>query len=243
MISRTTPGDAPKDGNARAHDALAQGAPSPDRSGRDRSRVGHALATALLLTAPVAAQAEPSYHRVIGVATSDTLNIRSAPDASSPDIGDLDHDARAIEVFTFDPTGMWARIALNESDGWVSSRFLTRDVVPTLGDTSVPQGVVCGGTEPFWALGLYGEHARYSHPEDGDTEFVFDNAVVAQGRAGSPALITVATDTNDVIEATIHGATCNDGMSDRSYGWTITMQLIASDQRRFLSGCCHLPRD
>jgi hypothetical protein len=32
-------------------------------------------------------------------------------------------------------------------------------------------------------------------------------------------------------------------MSDRSYGWTVTMQLIAPDQRRFLTGCCHLPRD
>lgn len=198
---------------------------------------------AALLALPAVLQAEPSYHRVIGVAANDVLNVRAEPSASSADIGDLAHDARRIEAFEFEPTGNWARIALNERDGWVSTRFLTRDEVPTLGDTTLPQGLICGGTEPFWALGLYGEDARYSHPVDGDTDFAFDSIVTAEGRLGSPALVTLATEDNRVIEATISGAACSDGMSDRSYGWTITMQLIAPGQRRFLSGCCHLPRD
>ncbi|MBM2320941.1 MULTISPECIES: hypothetical protein [Marivita] len=189
------------------------------------------------------AQAEPSYHRVVGVAIDDVLNVRSEPSGSSVDIGDLAYDARRIEAFEFDATGNWARIALNERDGWVATRFLTRDEVPTLGDTTVPQGLICGGTEPFWALGLYGDDARYSHPVDGDTDFAFDSIVTAEGRLGSPALVTLATEDSRVIEATISGATCFDGMSDRSYGWTITMQLIAPGQRRFLSGCCQLPRD
>ncbi len=199
------------------------------------------LAVSLALPAP--AQAEPTYHRVIGVAANDVLNVRSEPSAGSADIGDLAHDAQRVEVFTFDPTGNWARIALNERDGWVSTRFLTRDEVPTLGETTLPQGLICGGTEPFWALGLYGTDARYSHPVDSDTDFAFDSIVTAEGRLGSPALVTLATEDSRVIEATISGGTCFDGMSDRSYGWTITMQLIAPGQRRFLSGCCHLPRD
>jgi uncharacterized membrane protein len=198
---------------------------------------------AVSLAIPALAQAEPTYHRVTGVAANDVLNERSEPSASSADIGDLAHDAQRIEVFTFDPTGNWARIALNERDGWVSTRFLTRDEVPTLGETTLPQGLICGGTEPFWALGLYGTDARYSHPVDGDTDFAFDSIVTAEGRLGSPALVTLATEDSQVIEATISGGTCFDGMSDRSYGWTITMQLIAPGQRRFLSGCCHLPRD
>ena len=198
---------------------------------------------ALALCLPAMGMAEPSYHRVIGVAIDDVLNVRSEPSARSADIGDLPYDARRIEAFEFDPTGNWARIALNERDGWVSTRFLTRDEVPTLGETTLPQGLICGGTEPFWALGLYGTDARYSHPVDGDTDFAFDNIVTAEGRLGSPALVTLATEDSQVIEATISGGTCFDGMSDRSYGWTITMQLIAPGQRRFLSGCCHLPRD
>ncbi len=198
---------------------------------------------AAFLALPALLQAEPSYHRVIGVAANDALNVRAEPSASSADIGDLSHDASRIEAFEFDPTGNWARIALNERDGWVSTRFLTRDDIPTLGDTTLPRGLICGGTEPFWALGLYGEDARYSHPEDGDTDFAFDSIFTAEGRLGSPALVTLATEDSHVIEATVSGAACSDGMSDRSYGWTITMQLIAPGQRRFLSGCCHLPRD
>jgi uncharacterized membrane protein len=198
---------------------------------------------ACVLALPVSVQAEPSYHRVVGVAVDDILNVRSEPSASSADIGDLAYDARGIEAFEFDSTGNWARIALNERDGWVATRFLTRDDVATLGESTLPQGLICGGTEPFWALGLYGSDARYSHPTDGDTDFAFDSIVTAEGRLGSPALLTLATEGNRVIEATVSGAICFDGMSDRSYGWTITMQLIAPGQRRFLSGCCQLPRD
>lgn len=198
---------------------------------------------ACVLALPVSVQAEPSYHRVVGVAVDDILNVRSEPSASSADIGDLAYDARGIEAFEFDSTGNWARIALNERDGWVATRFLTRDDVATLGESTLPQGLICGGTEPFWALGLYGSDAWYSHPTDGDTDFAFDSIVTAEGRLGSPALLTLATEDNRVIEATVSGAICFDGMSDRSYGWTITMQLIAPGQRRFLSGCCQLPRD
>ena len=198
---------------------------------------------AFAIALPVLVQAEPSYHRVVGVAIDDVLNVRSEPSASSADIGDLAYDAHRIEALEFDSTGNWARIALNERDGWVATRFLTRDEVPTLGETTLPQGLICGGTEPFWALGLYGTDARYSHPVDGDSDFAFDSIVTAEGRLGSPALVTLATEDSRVIEATILGATCFDGMSDRSYGWTITMQLIALGQRRFLSGCCQLPRD
>ena len=155
----------------------------------------------------------------------------------------MPYNARRIEAFEFDATGNWARIALNERDGWISTRFLTRDELPTIGDTTIPQGIVCGGTEPFWALGLYGDDARYSHPTDGDMDFALDDVRVAEGRLGSPALITVATDRNEVIEATLTGARCYDGMSDRSYGWSVTLQLIVPGNRRFLSGCCALPRD
>lgn len=198
---------------------------------------------AMFLALPALALAEPTYHRVINVAPNDVLNVRAEPLARSADIGDLPHDAQRIEAFEFDTTGNWARIALNERDGWIATRFLTRDDVATLGDTTLPVGLICGGTEPFWALGLYGSDARYSHPTDGDMDFTYDSITVAEGRLGSPALVTVSTPEDTVIEATISGASCNDGMSDRSYGWTITLQRIALGQRRFLSGCCQLPRD
>jgi uncharacterized membrane protein len=203
-------------------------------------RIG-CLAAALF--APVIALAEPHYARVSGVASDDVLNIRAQPDAGSADIGDLAHDAVGIEVLGFDSTGDWARIGLGESDGWIASRFLEPVEMTTLGESSIPVGLSCSGTEPFWALGLQEATGTYSHPEDGDSEFVLDSVAVAEGYLGSPALVTLATEDSRVIEATILGAECSDGMSDRSYGWTVTMQLIAPGQRRFLTGCCHLPRN
>ncbi|WP_292287292.1 SH3 domain-containing protein [Marivita sp.] len=189
------------------------------------------------------ALAEPTYHRVTGVAADDVLNIRAEPRATSADIGDLAQDAKRIEVFGFDASGNWAHIARNGRDGWIATRFLARDKVATLADSTVPIGLVCGGTEPFWALALHGAEARYSHPADGDTDFALDTVDVAEGHRGSPALITASADTNEVIEATITGATCTDGMSDRDYGWLVTMQLRKPGQQRFLKGCCHLPPD
>ena len=196
---------------------------------------------ALMLATPLVA--EPTYHRVVGVADDDTLNIRSAPSASADDIGDLASDATGIEVTGFSDDETWARIGAGERDGWVATRYLQADAVQTFPQTSVPHGLICGGTEPFWALGLYGRDARYSHPGDGDIDFAFDSAAVADGRRGTPALITIANDRNEVIEATLTGTTCSDGMSDRTYGWSVTMQLIAMGKRRFLSGCCSLPRE
>jgi uncharacterized membrane protein len=196
---------------------------------------------ALILASPVGA--EPAYYRVVGVAGDDSLNIRSAPGANSPDIGDLSHEARAIEVTGLNEDGTWARIAAGERDGWVSTRFLAPDTVPTIAPTSVPQGMLCVGTEPFWSLGLNGTMARYRHPSDGQMDLAFESALVAEGRLGTPAMLTYVTDRNDVIDATITGVTCSDGMSDRTYGWSVTLRLFAPGQNRFLEGCCSLPRE
>lgn len=195
------------------------------------------------LAVPVGAAADPTYHRVIGVAANDVLNIRSAPDANSMDIGDLAHDARGIEVLGVDPSGQWARIALAERDGWVATRFLATDSVGMIGATGIPSGLVCGGTEPFWSLALGPDGAAYAHPEDGESALSLGTVRVAEGRLGSPALFGLAGAGEQTIDATVHAADCNDGMSDRSYGWAITLRLMAPGQDRFLAGCCHLPRD
>lgn len=201
-----------------------------------------AMMTTAALVAAGTALAEPSYQRVTGVAADDTLNIRSAPDADSADIGDLAPDARGIEVLGLDTSGDWARIGQGEGDGWVATRYLTEDDIQTLGATSVPGGAVCSGTEPFWALSFEGSDATFSHPEDGDSALTVDSAIAAEGFLGSPAQISLrGPDTR--AKAIVTGAECSDGMSDRSYGWSIYLTVTRDGQDRFLSGCCHLPRD
>jgi hypothetical protein len=54
--------------------------------------------------------AEPSYMRVTGVASNDSLNVRAEPRASSADIGDLAFNARGVEVIGTDASGAWGRI-------------------------------------------------------------------------------------------------------------------------------------
>ncbi len=198
------------------------------------------LALATALTAPTLALAEPSYHRVTGVASDDTLNVRSAPDASSADIGDLAHDATAIEVSRTDASGGWGRILWNEGNGWISMRFLAPDPQPTLGKSGLPVGLECSGTEPFWGLSLGAASARYSDIGGSDLDLNIAETLVAQGRLAWPALVSMEGPGSNG-EAIVEARQCNDGMSDRDYPWQVDFILTRSGDRSFVTGCCSLP--
>ena len=189
----------------------------------------------LLALFPSLAAADPTYHRVTGVAADDTLNVRAAPSASSADIGDLAHDQTGIEVSALDASGKWAQIVWQEGNGWIATRFLATDAVASVGGTGVPDGLFCGGTEPFWGLDLTQTTARF-YNLGGDTEMAVTGAAVAEGRMSSPAVIGFSD--GDVI---VSGGSCSDGMSDRTYPWRAELLLTQGGTRRFLSGCCHLP--
>lgn len=121
------------------------------------------LLASLLLALPIGpARAEPGYFRVTGVAPDDTLNVRALPDAGSADIGDLGHDQTGIEVIDQDASGAWARIGWQEGHGWVALRFLSPEAPPRIGDSRLPAGLLCSGTEPFWSIRYGAETALYS---------------------------------------------------------------------------------
>ncbi|QYX55304.1 hypothetical protein K1T73_09245 [Roseovarius sp. SCSIO 43702] len=199
-----------------------------------------ALIPALCVLTPTLALAEPSYHRVTGVAAGDTLNVRSAPDATSVDLGDIAHDAHGIELTGTDATGEWGRILWQDGNGWISMRFLEPYLQPTLGDSGLPEGLDCGGTEPFWSLTLGTATAHFSDP--GGTELDLDMAgtQVAEGRLAWPAYValTAPDSSADVI---VEARLCSDGMSDRDYPWQVELLLTRSGETQFLSGCCNLP--
>ena len=195
---------------------------------------------ALAMAAP--AWAEPGYYRVTGVAPDDVLNIRSAPDAGSADIGDLAPDARGIEVLGFDASRNWARIGRPEGDGWIAERFLARDDVARIGRSSVPIGLACAGTEPFWSLTLDADGAEFAVPAGARTRLDLRNVAVAEDHRGNPVQIRLAAPEASA-RAVIAGGACSDGMSDRSYGWRLFLDIETGRASRFLSGCCHLPRD
>ncbi|MEP0392720.1 MAG: hypothetical protein ABJ205_11070 [Erythrobacter sp.] len=91
-----------------------------------------------------------------------------------------------------------------------------------------------GGTEPFWALRISPEgdayKAQYSAPElpEGETfsviRFAGNNGLGFSGEwAGAP------------VNLTLTPGECSDGMSDRTYPYTATLQL----DEVTLFGCAH----
>lgn len=198
--------------------------------------------TSLFFTTALAtaAFADPAYYRVTGVAANDTLNIREAPDAKSADIGDLAHDARAIEVLETDPTGKWGRLLWWENSGWVSMRFLEPDDLEMIADTSLPVGLSCGGTEPFWSLTLGATSATYSDPSGMNAEMPMVSSASASGRPNWPLVLRHAGLDSSILSV-VRAQTCGDGMSDRDYGYALTTILTIGLEERVLEGCCAFP--
>ena len=193
----------------------------------------------LALFAATSALADPGYYRVVDVAADDTLNVREAPDAGSADIGDLPHDATGVEVIAED--NGWGRIIWEEGNGWVSMRFLEPDdTLPRIAGTDLPQGLLCGGTEPFWSVRLSGDTATYSDITGTTLAMNLLDARVASGRPGFPVALRFTTEVAGAMSI-IRAQSCGDGMSDRTYGYALSQLVRAGGDERFLDGCCWLP--
>ncbi len=194
------------------------------------------------LALPAAALAEPRVYRVTGVASDDTLNVRAAPSASSADIGDLAHDARGIEVAGTDASGAWGSIIWEEGNAWIAMRFLAPDTVEPIGGTTLPSGLLCSGTEPFWSLRLSPASATFQDISGAGHVMSLAGARVAEGRTTEPVQISLSGATAGSL-GIISAARCSDGMSDRAYPWSVSYILNSDAGQRFLAGCCHLPFD
>ena len=199
------------------------------------------LFAAFLAATTGLAHSAPDYMRVIDVASDDTLNVRAAPSGSSEDIGDIPHDAIGIEVSGYDGSGKWARILWQEGEGWISARFLAPDeVTPRLGPTALPSGLLCGGTEPFWSVRLANGYASFSDISGDFHSLTISGARVAEGRPNFPLQMGLGGDTANA-NAFIRPASCNDGMSDRTYPYQVDFLLSTNGAQRYLDGCCSLP--
>ena len=174
------------------------------------------------------------------MAADDTLNVRAAPNASSADIGDLAYNASRLEVAGTDASGNWGRIVWEEGEGWISMRYLESDTVPSILGTTLPAGLTCGGTEPFWSLSMGSNTAFYTDIHDANYGLSLQATQVAEGFRTFPIIIQ-HTGGDAVTSTIIRPADCSDGMSDRTYPWQIDTILSTPTEKRFLSGCCHLP--
>ena len=197
----------------------------------------------LLAALPAAAETLPALHAVTGVAANDVLNIRANTDFDAPVIGTLAPDAKGIEVTGISSDGKWGRVNAGEQAGWVALRFLARQPGPDWISLDVP--MTCYGTEPFWSLAYAPDRRNMmltQMGEDSDLGLWINWHIETRGRSGQigwnlsgPARQGFATLTTE---------SCNDGMSDREMGLSITLYLNPDPESAAtpigLGGCCTL---
>ncbi|MHA1522785.1 MAG: SH3 domain-containing protein [Alphaproteobacteria bacterium] len=180
----------------------------------------------------------PTYFQVAGVAGDDVLNVRGAPRASSPIVGELAPNAWPVEVLK--TKNGWAYVAAGEGMGWASMRFLAEISLPRIGQTTLPEGLVCGGTEPFWGAALSAEKILYNTIDGPNQDYLVTQTGQVQNRGGMTSFV-LGQGTAKRFTAIISNQICSDGMSDRDYPRRIDLLLSGSGGALGFSGCCHMP--
>ena len=182
----------------------------------------------------------PALYDVSGVASDDSLNIRTMPDAQSGIIDTLPFNAKDVEVISLDTTGNWAQVNSGENSGWVSLTFLTRQ--PGQDAINLLKIRSCFGTEPFWSLTLPTDSdapVTFSKLGEPDIQGVISERISSQNRTDESAHIFWFGAAGS-FAAFISQTSCNDGMFDTAYGLKIGLLLNHATATTLLSGCCSL---
>jgi uncharacterized membrane protein len=190
-----------------------------------------------LLTALIAGQAAAG--PVYFAAPKRSVEARDAPGGAV--VGLLPGGPGYLEAVEIDISGAWALVALAESGGWISTAGLTPAQPPAIAGTAIPEGLRCIGTEPFWSVRFSAEGATYETPGSGDNPLALAVAAWPDG-AALPLPVRLRNEGMDFVGVLDH-ATCADGMSDRPYGWSLSVrQRGAGPAGSAQTGCCFLPR-
>lgn len=179
----------------------------------------------------------PTYHRVVGVAANDVLNIRLEASAKSPIAGSFSPNDSNIEVI--DVRNGWGRVIVGESNGWVRMKYLAETPIATITGSRVPEAIQCFGTEPFWDLTSFGnDRVVFSNANAQQTEFSITNASSVSARQTMDVVWMRSVNTTGA--AFFNRQYCSDGMSDRMYGQQVLFSLTANGQALGFEGCCML---
>jgi uncharacterized membrane protein len=203
------------------------------------------LAAILLLTSPAKA-AEPGYYRVTGVAAGDVLNIRPEPGAGGEPLDGLAPGAFPVEILEVREVNgaEWGRVLSGDGNGWVAMKFLEPADMALIKDTQIPDGLSCGGTEPFWGARIGSAAGLVFSDIDGkEMALPMGSAITAIGRMHRFAL---KADDGKTFATAMLGRfeSCSDGMSDRDFGWRIDLLLERdgdADFPQLYEGCCQMP--
>lgn len=198
-----------------------------------------ALALAIVMAAPAAAQEFPGLFDVTGVASDDVLNIRAEPRGSSAKVGAFAPDRVGIEVSSVTPDRRWGRVLAADTSGWVAMRFLAPNPEDT--GSGLPDRLSCAGTEPFWSLSLdtgrdrhrFEQFATDAPARDLFTDWMH-NLAFGPVRGGALRM----SDAGGGVTAFVRPGECSDGMSDFLFGWKVLVVEGDGPSSRAFSGCC-----
>ncbi|MEP2531593.1 SH3 domain-containing protein [Shimia sp.] len=175
----------------------------------------------------------PALFDVTGVASDDVLNVRSDASGASDIIGTLSHQQADVEIIAINDTGTWGQVNAGERSGWVSMRFLKRQIDNP--DYLLARGFACFGTEPFWSLDVtQGQQAQFSEMAEPDTQHPAGLMFRSHNHPGRYAIRFAES------SAVLSQEACNDGMSDRDYGLAVDVLYHNEGETALLSGCCSL---
>lgn len=208
-----------------------------------------ALLILVLSALPAAATQDgwPALFDVVGVASDDVLNIRSAPGTAGEIVGSLPHDGSDIEVIRPTEHLTWGLVNARERTGWVSLSYLQRQ--PDQWDGKFPAIRHCVGTEPFWSLALDPPQIRLETPDIEPRTGLISSMHASLSRrdrfAYGGSFFPNEAGSRDIL-LSIAVETCSDGMSDREYGIAVDMLLTRPDLSGddsvtgLYSGCCSI---
>jgi uncharacterized membrane protein len=220
----------------------------------------HLIWTLILLATPVMAQSERALSElftVTGVASNDTLNVRTTPSASAAILGAL-QPSETVEILRLSDDGNWGRVSIEEASGWVglgadarwvpigpaagwvSMRFL-RQTPEAIGRNpdlpfGMPAEMACSGTEPFWGLHLRtGQFVQSS-------DFNEASAPETYAMTGAANVANRSTDhfafTAPPLTGFLTREMCDDGVSEAEFGWSLYLLRQREDGVVFMQGCC-----
>ena len=186
------------------------------------------------LAGGLAAEGYPALHDVSGVSANDVLNVRAGPGAKNPVVGTLAPDARDVEVIRVE--GNWGLVNTSESTGWASLKFLERQFD---GDLPNGQRLGCFGTEPFWGLNIRQGQTAVLNTPDSPVGEVFGVGLFQRAYAPLTKYVLLGEGGGRELAVVVTQAYCDDGMSDREYGYDATV-IVSGANGPVLSGCCSL---
>lgn len=181
----------------------------------------------------------PDLFKVVDVAASDKLNIRSQPSATSDVVGAFEPNQQNIEVVQQSSDGSWSLVNSGEATGWVATQFLAAQ--PDVWQSGqLPKTLICSGTEPFWSLSTSNQTLTFA-PMEGGEQTYSGAQILDRGFEGDRNRVILAKDGEREITAVIRPGQCNDGMSDRRFGLSATLIFQGAGTPANVNyGCCSI---